>query len=297
MQNEHRTTCPNCAFSCRIKEQHKGKRVACPKCKCAFIVPPPALIDYRYHDADLSRYALTVSELRNICRYLPDREVVIQFPYSTIKLSMQQVRDSLKGRVDDDFIYDQSTWHVISRAETIDGWLRLTFGWRYWVYYFENGKQLGNALPPPVLEQIDSTLGLAYAHYQNGLTLDNALHHLPLLTYVADVVSHRVKGNHCLARLLTDPVDLLRSAIDIWKIDPGYIHSRVVGGGFGIRAALNGMALASLANKIIDSQNRKTGESHMQRVELPLQYSFQQLRATQELVRSFPRIHGSQKTD
>lgn len=200
---------------------------------------------------------------------------------------MQQVRDSLVGRSEDEYVYDQSAWYVISRAETNSGWLRLTFGWRYWVYYFENGQELGNVLTPSILDQVDTTLGLAYSHYQNGLTLENATNHLPLLTHLGDVVSHRAKGNTSVARLLSDPIDLIRSAIEVWKTDPGYIHSRIIGGGFGIQGAINGMTLAYLANTFIDSQNRKTGQSHMKRVELPLQYGFQQLRATQELARSF----------
>lgn len=42
MQYEEHISCPSCGHSCRIRAEHLGKRVACPKCKQPFAVPPPA---------------------------------------------------------------------------------------------------------------------------------------------------------------------------------------------------------------------------------------------------------------
>lgn len=32
--------CPNCGKPCRIKQEHAGKRVACPGCRSQFMIPP-----------------------------------------------------------------------------------------------------------------------------------------------------------------------------------------------------------------------------------------------------------------
>jgi hypothetical protein len=42
MQHEEHMSCPSCGSICRIRAEHRGKRVACSKCKQVFAVPPSA---------------------------------------------------------------------------------------------------------------------------------------------------------------------------------------------------------------------------------------------------------------
>ena len=46
MQNEDHIQCPSCGHRCRIRREHMGRRVGCPKCKTAFAVPPPPPISH-----------------------------------------------------------------------------------------------------------------------------------------------------------------------------------------------------------------------------------------------------------
>ncbi|MEZ6152353.1 MAG: hypothetical protein R3C09_19810 [Pirellulaceae bacterium] len=241
----------------------------------------PPRIDSR----EIESFAIRVGELRQFVRELPDREVAVRFPYTNSTLPMQTVIDSFNRYGDDDYIFDQSQWHVISQAEINGGWLRLTFGWRYWLYYHLKGAELRHLLGPEMCTNLDDIIGLAYASYQTGLTLESLRQVMPGLHFCADRLRRLTGPDFESERLITDPIALLSSAIEIWKNDPGYVNTRFMGGGFGLQGAIEGIVIANALNRFIDKRNRVVEASHMQRLQQPLEFGFQQLRATQELVR------------
>jgi hypothetical protein len=235
------------------------------------------------NDRETSDFAITVAGFRDFILGLPDRMVTVQLPYQSLNLTMEQVRDSIANLADTDYIFDRSGWYVVRKLESSKGWLRVTFDWRYWIYArdFGFGGEFKTLLGPDLCSQLDRELGMAYATYSAGLTLERFLNLMPALHYCADLVQSRLPQDSFANRLMTDPISILTSAVDVWRNDSGYIKTQFVGGGFGIGGALQGWALASTLNSFIDSQNRKYANSHVAAIEQPLNYGFQHLRATQ----------------
>ncbi len=235
---------------------------------------------------EVSTFAFTAGAFREFISGLPDRSVVVVFPYTSCNLTMNQVRGFLNGLGDADYMFDSSGWYVIRKLETTGGWLRITFDWRYWIYAnaFGFGSQFRQLLGPELCTLLDNELGLAYATYTAGLTLERLLNIMPVLHLCADRVQRKLPENSLANRLLTDPIAILNSAIDVWRNDNGYINTRFAGGGFGLVGALQGLALANTLNSFIDSQNKKAANAHIKSIEMPLSYGFEHLRATQRFI-------------
>lgn len=199
---------------------------------------------------------------------------------------MKQVKDSLKWRDDSDFVFDKTNWYVVSKAESTNGWLRLTFGWRYWLYFQQLGSQLRRVAGKELSTRLDDEIGLVCASYEAGLRLGDLEACMPRLHFCAERLQRKT-GNAALgnlARLLTDPIALLTEAIEIWSNDDGYINASFSGGGFGLGAAIEGMAIAHTLNTIVDAHNRSVEDQQMDLVRLPLTAGFQQLKATQRVL-------------
>ncbi len=245
---------------------------------------PPVL----QNDREISDFAITAARFRDFIVGLPDRIVTVQFPYESKNLTMEQVRDSNANLADTDFVFDSSGWYVVRKLETSGGWLRVTFDWRYWIYArdFGFGGEFKSLLGPELCSQVDRELGIAYATYTAGLTLERLLNLMPALHYCADLVQSRLPRDSPANCLMTDPIAILTTAVDLWRKDRGYIKTQFMGGGFGIGGALQGWALASTLNSFIDSQNRKYANSHVKAIEQPLNYGFQHLRATQRFTQT-----------
>jgi len=211
------------------------------------------------NDREVSSFAVRAKTLREFILDLPDRSVVVVFPYSTFNLTMSQIKDSVSNLHAGDFVFDQSGWYVISKIETSKGWLRITFGWRYWIYAneFGFGSQFREIIGPELCSLLDDEIGIAYATFQAGLTLDSFMSIMPGLHLCQDRVKRKLPGNHLAIRLVSDPIALLTSAIDVWRDDSGYVNTRFSGGGFGVKGAFQGMAIAHTVNAFIDSQNNK----------------------------------------
>lgn len=238
------------------------------------------------NDREVSSFAITSKAVREFIHDLPDRSIVVVFPYSTFNLTMSQVKDSVSNLHEDDFIFDQSGWYVISKMESSNGWLRITFGWRFWIYanHYGFGSQFRQMIGPELCSLLDDEIGIAYATFQAGLTLDSLTRIMPGLHLCANRVQRKLPQNHLACRLISDPIALLGSAIDVWRNDTGYVKTRFSGGGFGLKGAFEGMAIAHTLNSFIDSQNNKAKKAHLERIELPLNFGFEHLRATQRFV-------------
>ncbi len=229
---------------------------------------------------------MTAKDLREFIRNLPDRSVVVVFPYETINLTMSQVKESVSNSHADSFIFDQSGWYVLTKLESSNGWIRMTFGWRYWIYANQFGlsSKFRAMIGPELCSRLDDEIGIAYATFQSGLTLDSLTRAMPGLHLCADKVHRKLPQNHLASRLISDPIALLSSAIEVWRKDPGFIKTRVSGGGFGLMGALEGMAIAHSINSFIDSKNNKVKKAHFETIELPLNFGFLHLRATQRFI-------------
>lgn len=234
---------------------------------------------------EVTSFALTSDAVRDFIKDLPERSVVVVMPYSTFELSISQVRKSLIGLSAEDYIYDTSRWYVASKLETANGWLRMTFGWRYWIYADSfSGSQFRELIGTDLCKMLDDHIGIAFAHFQSGLTLDNLASVMPGLHLSADRMQRVLPPNSLANRLLTDPIAVLTSALDLWRKDSGYLNTRFSGGGFGLLGAFRGMAIANTLNQFIDSQNDKVKSEHLEWLRLPLHYGFEQLRATQRII-------------
>lgn len=232
----------------------------------------------------IESYALSAFALRNFFAGLPDREVVVRFPYSSMNISFSSVTSWLDGLGDDQFIWDWTSWYVVAKAEKTDGWLCLTFNWRYWIYFNLHAAEMAKYRNEHFVSQIDATFGRAYSRYEAGISRESLRDIIPDLLYARDAFLRHYPANYGIANLVEDPIALIQQSLTLWDQNPGYLDLKFYGGGFGLWGGIQGMSNAYLINSLIDSHNSKLSTKVSEQVSLPLSYGFHQLRATQSLL-------------
>ena len=232
--------------------------------------------------------ALSVESLQRFIQGLPERTVVLRYPYWESQIDLSQLKGRLSTIGDQEYLYDDTRNLVVTKAEKTAGWLCLSFHWAYWSYFMSNSRNIAAVAGQPLCSELDLVIGRTLAHYEVGMTKTTLRNLLPPLVHCRDRLARQTTQHPGALYLLSEPINHLSQALTIWESDPGYSNWRFWGGGFGIQGAIEGMGMAHLLNSFVDQYNKRIALQHNARVSMPLEYGFQHLKSTHSALLGFP---------
>lgn len=235
----------------------ENERIACPRCGKRYRVarraslpaaPPVTACIPSHSEQVMRRNMIQASELLDFLHDLPDRPLKRRFPYGDEWQQLNASRQELAQLHPRAFVFDSTFSFVAVTARKLNGWACLEYDRAAplivrFVLANELLVQEDNAALVAVerLRDIEARLEIGASREQYHELISRSW------VKVRDVISSR-QGlfYHVLRATFED----YRLALDIWNgHEP--LSFRLVGGGFGIRDAIQGIAIAEGVNFLL----------------------------------------------
>jgi len=261
-----------------------GQTLACPFCQGPFVIPyftppvsPPSPNGQQSQkdwspsaspkEEIVSRDAITIGELLTFLRGLPDRPMTRRFPdgnHDQLPLGKFLIEHS--GVAPESFVFASDKHFILKEARKQSGWVCLVFGCA-----FDHLQSLLLASERSVIAENDAhqvvdLLREIESHVEIGITRDEYAKLLSIRWLrIKDFAEKHRDAYPIFTSVIEGAFQNYRTALDIWIRGASTLPFQFTGGGFGLAAAAQGMALSMGLNSLVDAFNQSKQLSLEQR--------------------------------
>ena len=253
------------------------------------IVPPVPEATNTAIESKIAGDGLSADVVLRFITGLPHRDVAVILPTGQFTWPFGAILAAVQSCPPNEIVLDGSGRLAICELKKKKGWLAVTFLPTYLLAVKHLEKSPAELPPASILQQLYILSNRFLSANDAGLQCSDLRTLVTQFLEISNTHRHFGSPSRWARVFVDDPVLDLKDALREWSKDPGFIATRFMGGGFGFKAAVEGMLIASALNMFVDSINAATARVWQQKLSQPLHMGANKLYVTREMAAFYLR--------